>query len=516
MAKSKKIGLLFRLTTVFVAFTIFVLIVSGLATYFSQMNIYKKQCERDIRSIGEYLESMLVSDGEAFKFYQEYYMAHFEEVDIPYEFDEYETARAEFVRMFSEKYPGKELGKDIRLRDMDEEMQKAFFIYYHEYWLLTFEQARESFDIPYTYYIVMKEEEYHVVYMIDGERTKKETENGVFLYLGDEYYNDPEVYKIEWDTWFTKEKQAGYQEWNNAWGHTYSYYTPLKVDGETLGLIGTEIAVARVNKEILTNTLIQLAVIASVIVVSMVLLLISINRLYIRKLERLESGVRMYSETKESGIAEIIAREIAGGDEISSLARQFASMITEMENYIRSLIRTTQELKSSQQKAADLNELANKDALTGIRNKTAYDSVIEGINKEIGEGLTRFGIGMVDLNYLKRINDTYGHDRGNFAIKCLCRLVCTVFAHSPVFRIGGDEFVIILRNGDYDNCDELVTSFNLRLEEIKRDATLEEWERISAAIGVAKYDPKHDTGVDSVFKRADVAMYERKQEMKNA
>ena len=168
MAKDKKIGLLFRLATVFVAFTIFVLIVSGLATYFSQMNIYKKQCERDIRSIGEYLESMLVSDGEAFRFYQDYYMAHFNEVDIPYGFDEYETARAEFMRLFSERYPGMELGRDIKLKDMDADLQKSFFIYYHEYWLLTFEQARESFDIPYTYYLVMKEEEYHVVYMIDG------------------------------------------------------------------------------------------------------------------------------------------------------------------------------------------------------------------------------------------------------------------------------------------------------------------------------------------------------------
>ena len=516
MAKDKKIGLLFRLATVFVAFTIFVLIVSGLATYFSQMNIYKKQCERDIRSIGEYLESMLVSDGEAFKFYQDYYMAHFNEVDIPYGFDEYETARAEFMRLFSERYPGMELGRDIKLKDMDADLQKSFFIYYHEYWLLTFEQARESFDIPYTYYLVMKEEEYHVVYMIDGERTKKETENGVFLYLGDEYYNDPEVYKIEWDTWFTKEKQAGYQEWDNAWGHTYSYYTPLAVDGETLGLIGTEIAVARVNKEILKNTLVQLAIIASVIVGSVVLLLFGINRLYIVKLGRLEKGVRMYSETKEAGIAEIIAREAESTDEISSLAKQFSNMIVEMENYVRSLIKTTQELKNSQQKAADLNVLANRDALTGIRNKTAYDGAMDNLSKDLREGMSRFGIGMVDLNYLKRINDTYGHDKGNVAIKRLCHLVCVIFAHSPVFRIGGDEFAIILKGGDFENCDELVASFNLRLEEIKGDATLDEWEKISAAIGVAKYDPTLDTGVDSVFKRADVAMYERKQEMKNA
>ena len=55
----------------------------------------------------------------------------------------------------------------------------------------------------------------------------------------------------------------------------------------------------------------------------------------------------------------------------------------------------------------------------------------------------------IDLNNLKTINDTYGHDKGNIAIMKLANMICEVFSKSPVFRIGGDEFAVILFKKDY-------------------------------------------------------------------
>ncbi len=121
---------------------------------------------------------------------------------------------------------------------------------------------------------------------------------------------------------------------------------------------------------------------------------------------------------------------------------------------------------------------------------------------------------MVDLNFLKRTNDTYGHEKGNVSIKNLCALVCLVFKHSPVFRVGGDEFVVILKNQDLQNVEHLMSRFNGSLEELQQDSTLEPWERISAAIGYALYDQGLDGSVEDVFKRADKAMYDRKTAMK--
>lgn len=161
-----------------------------------------------------------------------------------------------------------------------------------------------------------------------------------------------------------------------------------------------------------------------------------------------------------------------------------------------------------------MTELATKDTLTGIRNRTAYDKEMQELNWSIADGMTDFGIVMIDMNYLKRINDIYGHEKGNIAMKKLCHIVCDVFVHSPVFRIGGDEFIVILKNHDLEHVDALISEFNLQLITIKHNARLEPWEKVSAAIGYAVFDNKTDTSIENVFKRADKAMYARKKEMK--
>ncbi len=136
------------------------------------------------------------------------------------------------------------------------------------------------------------------------------------------------------------------------------------------------------------------------------------------------------------------------------------------------------------------------------------------LEDELTEGLTEFGIAMIDLNFLKKINDTYGHENGNITIRKLSSLICDIFKRSQVFRIGGDEFVVILKNKDYKKIDKRIENFNYQLWQISEDTTLQPWEKISAAIGYAKFDPDLDKTVNDVFKRADRAMYDRKVAMK--
>ena len=83
-------------------------------------------------------------------------------------------------------------------------------------------------------------------------------------------------------------------------------------------------------------------------------------------------------------------------------------------------------------------------------------------NKETPEGvvgLTDFAITVFDLNDLKKINDTKGHQAGDGYICNGCKLICQKFKHSPVFRIGGDEFVAVSCGEDYENIEELMNSF---------------------------------------------------------
>ncbi len=522
-------SLLFKIGAIFFVFTVITLLISGITTYINQMKIYKRQCEDNIRKLGTYLETMILNESQGFRIYQDYFLSHYQEIEMPINFTEYETAKYEFEKMFAKAYPGKTFGVDVQLSELPEEIQHAYLIYIQEYWVLTFEGARDSFGLPYAYYLIPNEKNYHVIYMIDGERTSpadhvnSQYENAIhrdvksddsLLYLGDEYYNDPEIYNIEWEAWFTGNDPTGYQVWDNSWGHTYAYYTPLIIDGVKMGLIGTEIEVSAVNHEILRNALRQILGIGIILVFCILGMLWVINKLYISKLSRLQASVRMYSLEKDSGIAASIEKESTGKDEISSLGNQIAAMILELENYMRSLVETTNELSATKQEATAMSELAQRDALTGIRNKTAYDNEIRRLEWSLAEGNKEFGIVMIDLNFLKRINDTYGHEQGNIAIKKLCNVVCTVFEHSPVFRIGGDEFVVILENRDLRNSDDLLREFNEALDKLANDESLEPWERISAAVGAAYFNPAEDDNVSCVFKRADKEMYRRKKEMK--
>ena len=89
------------------------------------------------------------------------------------------------------------------------------------------------------------------------------------------------------------------------------------------------------------------------------------------------------------------------------------------------------------------------------------------------------------------------------------RLICTVFRHSPVFRIGGDEFAAVLMNSDFENRGTLVEQFAGSEREICA-AAQNEWEKVSVALGIAVYDPAVDHSVNDTARRADKVMYQNK------
>lgn len=157
-----------------------------------------------------------------------------------------------------------------------------------------------------------------------------------------------------------------------------------------------------------------------------------------------------------------------------------------------------------------VQDMAYKDAMTGIGNNHAYQQTELNLDKEIKAGfLSSFAIAVCDLNGLKTVNDTKGHACGDEYIRKACSIICDTFAHSPVFRTGGDEFVIILRGRDYDNRHELAEKIhNSNRQNLKTGEAV-------IAIGLADFDPDSDRSVDAVFTRADSAMYRNKKELKN-
>ena len=233
-----------------------------------------------------------------------------------------------------------------------------------------------------------------------------------------------------------------------------------------------------------------------------------VNRSIIEPINLLSDAAANYSARQEDS-NELDDLPIKSEDEIQTLYTSLLKMAQNTRSYIESLKETRQVLTKTRMEADEMNELAHRDSLTGTGSKLAYDQQVEKLSEEMRRGEARYGIVMVDMNDLKKLNDTYGHERGNDAIRKTCSVICEVFAHSPVYRFGGDEFVVVVKGRDYEDIEELVKKFRSAASA----ADGQPCERVNAAIGYALYDGE-DT-VDDVFRKADFRMYEQKKETKS-
>lgn len=174
-----------------------------------------------------------------------------------------------------------------------------------------------------------------------------------------------------------------------------------------------------------------------------------------------------------------------------------------------------EEFRAKKEQEQDLRSaklMARLDELTGVRNKNAFMEYISSIDEKLEGGMDQepFAIVMCDVNDLKLINDTRGHSFGDEAIQRASRMVCGVFAHSPVFRVGGDEFAVVLKDRDYEERENLFSR-------LKEESLANKRSRSGpvVACGKAEYDPEKDKKVNDVYERADEQMYIVKKEMKS-
>ena len=185
-------------------------------------------------------------------------------------------------------------------------------------------------------------------------------------------------------------------------------------------------------------------------------------------------------------------------DELGRLTRSFKDLSGTMKAHI-----------------TDLHGQVFIDALTKVKNKGALSNRLDEMQEAIDSGAQEqaFAIGVFDCDQLKLINDRYGHDKGDIYLKKAAHIICEVFKHSPVFRMGGDEFAVILENEDYMDRDALLEQFDKTAETVN-EAAAEPWEEVHISKGFAVFAPSEDSAVTDVMQRADQLMYENKRERK--
>jgi len=163
---------------------------------------------------------------------------------------------------------------------------------------------------------------------------------------------------------------------------------------------------------------------------------------------------------------------------------------------------------------AKLSHLMNKDVLTSTKNRTAYEAfhskLVEKAKKnELGD----IAFILADINNLKLINDTLGHESGDEYIINSSSLLCNTFKNSPVFRMGGDEFLVVLQDTDFVNRYSLIKELKAELTRISETET-DMVKKVSFAYGMSRYDSLTDKSIDDAIKRADEEMYINKRNYK--
>lgn len=184
------------------------------------------------------------------------------------------------------------------------------------------------------------------------------------------------------------------------------------------------------------------------------------------------------------------------GDEVEVLSESLSKMVDSLKGHIDYI-----------------NNLAYIDPLTKVGNNLAYKKKVEELSENITQNNADFALYVMDLNGLKKVNDTYGHEMGDTLIKNAAEIMSAIFGKEHSYRIGGDEFVAIIEGKDEREINGLSESLENEMESFNYGKT-EDYRQVHIAVGVSVYRHDEDKEYADVFRSADLAMYEDKKRKK--
>ncbi|MGB4064432.1 MAG: GGDEF domain-containing protein [Azonexus sp.] len=182
--------------------------------------------------------------------------------------------------------------------------------------------------------------------------------------------------------------------------------------------------------------------------------------------------------------------------------------------FINVYLRETAPVLETKRLMENLRDSTLRDPMTGLNNRRFLEEYVETLVSSVQRKRTHVAILMLDLDYFKMVNDTYGHDAGDAVLKALSTLLKqSVRASDLVIRYGGEEFLIILIDSEGEAADHVAEKIRLAVESLKVQVagiTLQK----TISIGIADFPTDSDTFWQAV-KFADVAMYQAKDQGRN-
>jgi diguanylate cyclase (GGDEF)-like protein len=374
----------------------------------------------------------------------------------------------------------------------------------------------DDFELFYLYSLFVRNDSMYNICSATSKAERARGEEDMKLWEPTDAYEPSEIQKF---ARAIKKNETSFFEEDSDYGAAYTACKPyVNSEGVHFGVICADISIEELHKTV--NIYVFFNVILTLclgLLFGMILMIWLRHNVTgpILALEKSASSFAERSRGKKSPDELIFdAPEIHTNNEVESLSKAISQMSQDMRSYVQGLLDAEALARSAQEQAEDMTHLAFTDALTHVNSKVAYDKMKESLQQQIDQGTASFAFVMIDVNNLKDINDHFGHDCGDKYIFGSCHIFCNIYKQSPIYRIGGDEFVVLLQNNNYNNRNKLLKTMETEFQKTRDNTSRKPWERYSVAYGMSEY--RKGDSVDDVFKRADESMYRKKMEIKGS
>ncbi|WP_374212469.1 EAL domain-containing protein [Tissierella sp. MB52-C2] len=180
----------------------------------------------------------------------------------------------------------------------------------------------------------------------------------------------------------------------------------------------------------------------------------------------------------------------------------------------REVKRRTQELELANQELIEqqkeIYNLAYFDSVTSLPNRTYFIKTLNNMFESMKQQEVLFGVLILDIDRFKHINDTLGHNVGDYILKLLGTRISGILREEDIIaRVGGDEYYILINN--VKDIDQIIETSKLILEDFKKPYYIRDYELyLTTSIGISVY-PEDGLNPSSLIKKADLALYKAKE-----
>ncbi|MCL2605517.1 MAG: GGDEF domain-containing protein [Defluviitaleaceae bacterium] len=197
------------------------------------------------------------------------------------------------------------------------------------------------------------------------------------------------------------------------------------------------------------------------------------------------------------------------------LAKEYGRLLKQLRRATKVSDRTTRTLNTSKH---DLLDKVHFDVLTEIYNRRFLDENLARIIKSISRSGGELSVLMMDIDYFKKYNDTYGHSEGDACLKAVAEVITASLARADDFaaRYGGEEFCVVLPNTDEGGARLIARKIleNIRTKGIPHEKN-KAAECVTVSIGAVTSVAAHTQTGDDYIRQADMALYKSKRNGRN-